>query len=311
MSSEILNDGHDMLEDENFQDKNKNFEDENFKEEVKRLELEYLQDDGKPEKIEYHYGFYEAVKFCYEDFGDQMILLQEYELGDEPVRIDMLIINNGAVLTDSLGKFFKKYNVLEYKSPEDNLSIDDFYKVQGYACLYKSSGKTVNAIPVEDLTVSIFRHIYPMKLFKELERTGFKIECESPGIYYVTGKLCVPAQIVVTSHLTDAGYEALRIIAKNASKEDIIKFFEDAYNKRSANTGAVMRVSMAANEILFNQLREGNFPMGAFERIFHKELAEAEARGRVETLQLIKECLVNAGMSPEEFDKNTASLKIK
>ncbi|MBR1418082.1 MAG: hypothetical protein IJ576_03850 [Synergistaceae bacterium] len=60
--------------------------------------------------------------------------------------------------------------------------------------------------------------------------------------------------------------------------------------------------------------------MGAFERIFHKELAEAEARGRAkeraeiraegraEMRQLIKECLVNAGMSPEEFDKYIASL---
>ena len=48
--------------------------------------------------------------------------------------------------------------------------------------------------------------------------------------------------------------------------------------------------------------------MGAFERIFHKELAEAEARGRVKERELIKECLVKAGMSSEEFDKNTASL---
>ncbi|MBR1418081.1 MAG: hypothetical protein IJ576_03845, partial [Synergistaceae bacterium] len=105
------------------------------------------------------------------------------------------------------------------------------------------------------------------------------------------------------------GYEALRIIAKNASKEDIIKFFEDAYNKRSANTGAVMRVSMAANEILFKQLRKGNFPMGAFERIFHEELAEAAAKERAEERQLIKECFIQSGMSPEEFDRCIASLK--
>ena len=59
--------------------------------------------------------------------------------------------------------------------------------------------------------------------------------------------------------------------------------------------------------------------MGAFERIFHRELAMAEARGRAkeraeglaEALQRVKKCLVNAGMSPEEFDKYTASLKIK
>ena len=52
--------------------------------------------------------------------------------------------------------------------------------------------------------------------------------------------------------------------------------------------------------------------MGAFERIFHKELAEAEARGRAETRaearQLINQFLAAVGMSPEVFDKYIASL---
>ncbi|MBQ4419352.1 MAG: hypothetical protein II870_06915, partial [Synergistaceae bacterium] len=64
-------------------------------------EFDFNEKDGKPEKIEYHYGFYGAVNFCYEEFSDQMQFLQEYEIGKKPVRIDMLIINNSAVLTDS------------------------------------------------------------------------------------------------------------------------------------------------------------------------------------------------------------------
>jgi glyoxylate carboligase len=28
----------------------------------------------------------------------------------------------------------RRHNVLEYKSPEDGLTIDDFYKAVGYAC---------------------------------------------------------------------------------------------------------------------------------------------------------------------------------
>ena len=51
--------------------------------------------------------------------------------------------------------------------------------------------------------------------------------------------------------------------------------------------------------------------MGAFERIFHKELAEAAAKERAEERQLIKECFIQSGMSPEEFDRCIASLKIK
>ena len=43
-------------------------------------------------KIEYHYGFYGAIHAEYEPTNIKMEYLQEYELGEEPVRIDMLIL---------------------------------------------------------------------------------------------------------------------------------------------------------------------------------------------------------------------------
>ena len=39
----------------------------------------------------------------------------------------------------NIGRIFRQYNIIEYKSPEDNLDIDDFYKVYAYACIYKSA----------------------------------------------------------------------------------------------------------------------------------------------------------------------------
>ena len=54
--------------------------------------------------------------------------------------------------------------MIEYKSQEDNLTIDDFYKTVGYACLYKGYGQYVDQIPIAELTVSIFRESYPRKL---------------------------------------------------------------------------------------------------------------------------------------------------
>ena len=306
-------------------------------------ELNLEEDDGKPEKIQYHYGFYGAVNFCYEEFSDQMQFLQEYEIGKEPVRIDMLIINNSAVLTDSIGKFFKKYNVLEYKSPRDNLSIDDFYKAQGYACLYKGSAKTVNSIPIEEITVSLFRHIYPNKLFEELERTGLKIDNVKPGIYYVTGRLCVPAQIVIASQLADDGYEAFKILAKDASEEDVKNFIEYSENKHEDNIEAILRVSAALNEVLYQKLRKENFKMGALDRLLKGRLedvdlkarnegraegraegkaegiaegraegkaegiVEGRAEGRAEERHRIKEYLTSIGLSPNVLDGYAAS----
>ena len=54
---------------------------------------------------------------------------------------------------------------MEYKSPEDHLDIDAFYKVLAYACLYKSYGKTVDSIKADDITISIVREAKPVVLF--------------------------------------------------------------------------------------------------------------------------------------------------
>ena len=60
--------------------------------------------------------------------------------------------------------------MIEYKSPEDNLSIDDLYKTIGYACLFKGYGQHVGQIPTEELTISIFRDAYPRKMLLTLEK---------------------------------------------------------------------------------------------------------------------------------------------
>ena len=44
-------------------------------------------------------------------------------------------------------EFESEHNLMEYKSPSDSLDIDTFYKVTGYACLYKSYGKTTDGNP--------------------------------------------------------------------------------------------------------------------------------------------------------------------
>ncbi len=48
--------------------------------------------------------------------------------------MDLLIIKKPAnvQIENEIGHIFKKYNVVEYKSPDDSLSIDDFYKTTGY-----------------------------------------------------------------------------------------------------------------------------------------------------------------------------------
>ena len=238
----------------------------------------------KAGQVEYHYGFYAAIHFDYDVARLDLTFRQEHELGDRPVRLDMAIVkrNKERRLTDPIGRAFKKHNILEYKSPGDSLSIDDLYKVQGYACIYKSLGKTVNAIPIEELAVSIFCHAYPRKLFALLKATGFSVEGPHEGIYHVEGPLCVPTQVVAISRLPGGGYEELKILAPNAKREDVVRFLDRASQGPSEHASAILRVSMAANKALYQKLREEGPMRDVFEDIFHKELAKERTEGLTE-----------------------------
>ena len=232
-------------------------------------------------KIEYHYGFYAATHAEYHAFREVLDFLQEQELGVEPVRLDMLIIKRDGPnpLKDAIGRFFRKYNILEYKSPEDGLTIDDFYKVQAYACLYKSMGKTVNSIPGDALTVSIFRHTFPRDMFTALEQTGLEVAEPHPGVFHIEGALTVPAQVIVTSRLPAGEYAAFKVLARDATREDIVQFMAERDAYAPEDVRAILRVSVAANEKIFQELEKEGAMVDAFERVFHEELTAARDAG--------------------------------
>jgi hypothetical protein len=81
---------------------------------------------------------------------------------------------------------------VEYKSPDDHVSVEDFYKVYGYACLYAS----LNRIPVTEITISFVTSRYPRKLLEHLKEVrGYRVEEQWPGIYRIAGDI-IPIQII-------------------------------------------------------------------------------------------------------------------
>ena len=174
--------------------------------------------------------------------------MREYNLSKEPIRIDLLIINNGekkAKLKNEIEHIMRGYNVIEYKSPTDNLSIDDFYKTLGYACLFKGYGTNVNQIPTNELTISIFYEAYPRKMLLTIEMEGHTIEEKYPGIYYVYD-FPFPVQIVVIKQLRSGEHKSLKVLSLNADRDDIKAFLketEDLYSLREKqNVDAVLRL---------------------------------------------------------------------
>lgn len=109
------------------------------------------------------------------------------------------------------------------------------------------------------MSISIFRHKHPYKLFKMLDKSGAVIEENSKGVYYVNGIIIIPTQIIVVDELEDEAFFALRIMTKNANEAIIRKFISDstAINNKAdkINVDAILQVSVSANYELYERIR--------------------------------------------------------
>ena len=222
--------------------------------------------------------------------------------------MDLLVVMK---LADSrteneIGHIFKKYNVIEYKGPEDRLSIDDFYKTVGYACLYKGLGEKVDQIPLEELSISIFRETYPLKLFKILRNLGMKIERRYPGIYYILGWQAMPdTQIVVMGRLGEK-HRAMRVLSKDVEEEDARGFIEEASRLTEPgdrdNADSVMQASVSANPATYERIRRCNPIMcEALRELMKDEIeSEIEDRERKTKIELIRNLMDSMKWTAEQ-----------
>lgn len=241
--------------------------------------------------ILWHPGFYGAMEI--ELISDKGVFefQREYNLSKEPLRMDLLIIRklSDAWVQNEIGRIFKKFNIIEYKSPDDGLSIDDYYKTIGYACLYKGLGERVNRIRAEEMTISVFRDRYPRGLFQALRKAGNMIEETFPGIYYIKGKVLFDTQIIVTSRLNGDMHRSLRLLSLNVKKADAEGFVKEAVLLREprdrSNVEAVLQVSIAANQRLYDELRRQAGMCDALRNLLKEEIAEETKKARKEGLE--------------------------
>ena len=246
-------------------------------------------------KIQWHPGFYAAAELELRQNRKELEFHREYNLSKKPLQIDLLIIEKlkNVQIQNEIGKIFRRYNIIEYKSPEDGLNIDDFFKTIGYAYLYKGLGEHVNQIPLEELTVSIFRDAKPRKLMKELDEYGCTIEKYAPGIYYIEN-LMLPVQIIVIKELTSKIHSFLKVLTDKLEKIDLFNFMDDTSSftepgdKRNAD--AVLQVSISANKDVYDQIRRSDPIMcDALRELFKDELEDARENGKTEAMSRLNE----------------------
>lgn len=233
------------------------------------------------EKLQWHPAFAAALRITLQDEMKYLELQEEYLLSKKPPQIDVLILKKvkEISLKKKIGQIFRGHNIIEYKSPNDTLSINDFYKVYGYTCFYQSNTDKIKEIDPTDLTITFAGSHYPRELFKHIKETrGIEVQQQSDGIYYLQGD-AIPMQFLYIPKLDKEENYWLQTLRNNLTAGEEIRTLMANYekNRKLKDYSAVMNLVTRAN---WTQMEVEKKMCDALNELFAEELKEADARGR-------------------------------
>lgn len=233
------------------------------------------------EKLQWHPAFAAALRITLQDEMKYLELQEEYLLSKKPPQIDVLILKKVKEITlkKKIGQIFRGHNIIEYKSPNDTLSINDFYKVYGYTCFYQSNTDKIKEIDPTDLTITFAGSHYPRELFKHIkEIRGIEVQQQSGGIYYLQGD-AIPMQFLYIPKLDKEENYWLQTLRNNLTAGEEIRTLMANYekNRKLKDYSAVMNLVTRAN---WTQMEVEKKMCDALNELFAEELKEADARGR-------------------------------
>jgi hypothetical protein len=156
---------------------------------------------GRSEKLKWHPAFLQAIQLELIEYKNSLQFKYEYQLTTEPLRVDLLIIKKpkDLAIDKNIARIFKSDNIVEFKSPEDYLSVKDFLKVYAYACLYAAITPEAK---LSGITLTFVEHRHPRELIGYLTgERDYRVEETGPGIYTVSGDY-LPIQIIETKRLS-------------------------------------------------------------------------------------------------------------
>ena len=204
--------------------------------------------------IDWHTPFYSSLELELEDYLDKLEIRKEYPLNRQPIRIDLLIKKSSDDdINLTIGEHFKRYNIIEYKSPSDSLGPKQFHKVMGYYNLLMSYGfmdTAGNYVKIDspgEVTISFIRYGKPVKLIEYLKSLGYILNKSHNGIYHFYNKSILDnddydaykgtlIQIIVQKELPDS-YKWLKMLKTDVTPDDL-----DIIDKESEMSDNVVKV---------------------------------------------------------------------
>lgn len=204
-------------------------------------------------------------------------------MSKSPPRIDALVLKKSPeiIIKKKIGQIFRGYNIIEYKSPEDNLSVNDFYKVYGHACFYQSNTEKIKEIDPAELTITFVSNHYPREMFRHLKEVRkIVIEDHGNGIYYLTGDP-IPMQFIHIPKLSREENYWLQVLRNDLKAGREIRSLMENYekNRKSKDYTAVMNLVTRVN---WEQMEVEKKMCEALNELFAEELKEADLRGKAE-----------------------------
>ena len=216
----------------------------------------------------------------------------------------MLIIRktSDVIIKKNIASIFRKVNIVEYKSPDGFVSVDDFYKVYAYACLYISQKK----VSITDLTLTFVESRHPRKLLAHLQKTrGYTVEEKQPGVYSISGDI-LPIQIIDSRKLSLEENTLLKGLRSNLEESELQRVITEIQRRgKGSKTKAYFDIVFRANTELLKEVRRMDDYMAFIDQVFEESGRglELEARGEEKKAHEVAQNMLQSGFPPEQTAK--------
>jgi hypothetical protein len=232
-------------------------------------------------RTSWHPAFAQAIELELDENKDALTFETEHQLTTEPLRIDVLIIKKkkDVVIKKNIAQIFRGFNVIEYKRPNDHVTIEAYHKTQCYSRLYAS----LNKIDINEMSVTLAVTQLPRKLLSFLKKQ-YTVKNVQPGVYYVEGDTS-PTQIFVADELPEDENVWLTSLRKDLTEEQIWRVLAAAEGREKidayihtiveVNTKTMEELYMKRKDIFLTEKLDAYFR----ERNAPTLIAEGEARG--------------------------------
>ena len=194
-------------------------------------------------------------------------------------------------IANDIGQIFQKHNIMEYKSENDTLNEDTYFKVMAYAYLYKSSEKYVGDIDINSITITLVRERKPEKLLRWFKENSYKVYEKTSGIYYIEKDGFIKTQVVVTAEVGEKEHIFLKTLKRGLKRSTVDDFLDKAFEMHEPFEkdciNSLLGIMVSSNQELFDSIKNGGTGImnKVLREFFKEEIKAGEEQARNEGVQ--------------------------